>query len=148
LRDNILKHNLDDVKLLLDKEWKSSGKHWDDFIKDYDAHHVIPVDLLDKSEGLVFYYNNGGKFKFNSIENGIFVKKVSKGGQHAKHPKYTEYVLYEIENIYNVVRKTNQTEPFKVKQFESMLNNFTTNLKREIYNNSLTKKLKINNLYQ
>jgi len=147
LRDNILKHNLDDVKLLLDKEWKSSGKHWDDFIKDYDAHHVIPVDLLDKSDALKFYYNNGGKLNFNSIENGIFVKKVAKGGEHACHPKYNDYIAFRLQEINDRILLADKPLNIMIKEFDNDLKALIKETAQEIKIKSINQKLKVNEIF-
>ena len=146
LRKNILKNNLDDVKLLLDKEWKASGKTWDNFIRDYDAHHVIPVEMLEKSEGLIFYYNNGGKFNFNSIENGIFVKKVAKGGEHAYHPKYNDYIENRIRNIYEQAVLNSDNVTIQIKEIENKLQNFSNELKLQIKNECVIGKKRINEI--
>jgi len=144
--DNILKNNFEDVKLLLDKEWKSSGKLWKDFIKDYDAHHVIPVEMLEKSEGLIFYYNNGGKFNFNSIENGIFVKKVAKGGEHAYHPKYNEAIKENLRIIYFDAVNNTDNISLQVKQIEKELRRLISKTKATITDECKYRNKRINEI--
>jgi len=133
LRDEFLVHNLDETKRLLSNDWKASGKTWDDFIKDYDAHHVIPVEMLEKSEGLFFYYNNGGKFNFNGIQNGLILKKVQNGGQHAFHPKYNTEMEKKLQIIYEEIRISNDVDYLKVKRFEKKFVELIENTKQEIF---------------
>ena len=143
----MLKHNLPEIKRLLHNDWKKSGKKWNVFIKDYEAHHIVPVSLLEESEGLQYFLNNGGKFSFNSIENGIFVKKVAKGGQHANHPKYSEIVAKRVQRIYeNSIGQHGQLH-IELQIMEKKLNKLTKELKSEISNGSINNQIKINDLF-
>ncbi len=59
------------------------------------AHHIIPVEALKKSDIVQKAVDAG--FDFNGITNGIGVKALKEGGQHANHPSYTKNVLNQIE---------------------------------------------------
>jgi len=147
LRKNILKNDLDDVKLLLDKEWKTSGKTWDNFIKDYDAHHVIPVDLLIKSEVLKTYYNSGGALNFNSFENGILLKSVNKAGIHANHPNYTNEILDRLNSVENKFKVLNLPNDTKISFYDKEIRKIILNLKSEL-NEATRTGTKVNNLFE
>jgi len=148
LRNKILKHHTAEIQHLLQNDWKTSGKTWDVFIKDYDAHHIIPIDLLHKSDGLQFYFNNGGKLNFNSLENGIFVKTVAKGGEHARHDVYNLAIQTKIDKIYLRIKAMNGSTESKVQLFESQLNNLINSTKKDIFDNCMTSGKKINEIYK
>ncbi len=138
------------TKKLLHNDWtiaQKQGKTWDVFIKNYQAHHVIPVNLLHVSPELQFYYKNGGKFDFNSIENGIMVKKVNVGGVHAKHNKYNDYIAYEIEKMYKGIKKDDLPVNIQIKVFEKQLEQLIKETKINIVEKSINQNIKINNLY-
>jgi len=109
---------------------------------------VIPVNLLDESEGLHFFYNNGGKFDFNSLENGIFVKKVAQGGEHAYHPKYSLYVARQVNVIFVNSQKKFDYVSGQVKFMDNELKQLSIKLKNSIADNSINTNLKINELFQ
>ena len=147
LRDEFLIHNIDKTKRLLNNEWKATGKKWEVFIKDYEAHHVIPVNMLEESDLLTLYYNNGGKFDFNSKINGMILKKTITGGSHAYHPSYNRYVLSRLDKIYDEIDMLNLPLNTQLKQIERVLNNLIVELKDDISNKCIGKKIKLNELY-
>jgi uncharacterized protein YoxC len=98
--------NLAESKRILNDQWIASGKSWADFIKDYEAHHILPKELLENSEAIQHYYNhyNGDDIlKFNDIDNGIMVEKYKEGigGVHGNHPDYTREINSYIKNKYD-----------------------------------------------
>ncbi len=100
---------------------------------------------MEKSEALQFYFNNGGKLKFNSIENGIMLKKVSKGGIHANHPMYTDNVLSKINLIDEQIKSLNFPLAKANLLFDKKLNKLIKQLKKELIKaNKL--RTKVNNL--
>ncbi len=138
------------TKKLLHNDWtiaQKQGKTWDIFIKNYQAHHVIPVNLLHVSPELQFYYKNGGKFDFNSIENGIMVKKVNLGGVHAKHNKYNLQITRKIENIYEEIYELPVPMNIKIKIFDDELNKLVSETKNLIVEKSINENVKINHLF-
>jgi hypothetical protein len=72
----------------------------------FEAHHVIPVNVLQKNRDLQdllkWAKENGKSFDFNGIDNGIpLPKKSIKFDQsgHANHPQYDNYIREHIEDI-------------------------------------------------
>ena len=149
LRKNLLsKDNIAETKRLLNSEWKKSGKKWNVFIKDYDAHHVIPADLLDESKALKFYFNNGGKLKFNSVENGIFVKKLRFGkGVHANHPDYNFSINEKLTATFEKIERLNIDNSAKVKILDKKLSKLISDTKNEILKESIHGNKKINQIF-
>ncbi len=138
------------TKKLLHNDWtiaQKQGKTWDIFIKNYQAHHVIPVNLLQKSEGLQFYYKNGGKFDFNSIENGIMLKKVNVGGVHAKHNLYNQEISKQIAKIYDDIYKLPVPTKTKIKIFDDELSILVSKIKSKIIKKSIENNTKVNHLF-
>ncbi len=152
LRKNLLsKTNLPSTKALLNSKWKESGKTWKVFIKDYEAHHIIPKSLLEHSLGLRFYYNNGGKFKFNSSQNGLFIKRVRTNivnGTHANHPNYNQMMLQKIDNIYAKIELTDIPTPLKIKKFEKNLIKLIDDTKQVLIKKSIHNNIKLNNIFK
>ncbi len=149
LRKNLLsKTNLPTTKALLNSEWKKSRKTWNVFIKDYEAHHIIPKSLLEKSEALQFYFNNGGKLKFNSIENGIMLKKVSKGGIHARHDNYSQYIFREINAINNKIEISNYSKIIKIKMYNKEIELLISKTKSKIINTCIKNNKKLNKIFK
>ncbi|MFC7349004.1 hypothetical protein ACFQO9_19980, partial [Chryseobacterium zhengzhouense] len=80
---------------------KNAGKH---LAKKYEqAHHLIPIELIQKSK-LVRKAIEGG-FEFNGKINAKWLKQFSskfehlKDGVYASHPQYTERLFNYIENV-------------------------------------------------
>ncbi len=148
LRRNLLnKKNTIIAQKLLKTEWElaqKKGIKWNVFIKDYQAHHIIPKELLNTSEGLQFYFNNGGKLKFNSIDNGIMLKK---SVIHGNHPDYNDYITKSINKIFMKISTRKIPNKHKIKQFEFQLNQLIDITRNKIINNSINKNIKINKLY-
>ncbi len=133
---------------LLKTEWElaqKKGIKWKDFIKDYQAHHIIPKELLNTSEGLQFYFNNGGKLKFNSIDNGIMLKK---SVIHGNHPDYNKLILNKIDDAYYKIYKMEISNDLKLKIFKEQLYQLIKKTRKEIISKSINGGKKINNLYK
>jgi len=140
--------NLDKVKLLLKEEFEASGKTWEKFIKQYEAHHVIPADMLEKSDLLRFYYNNGGKMEFNNFDNGIFLKKsIFPDGVHSVHPDYNLNIKYELEIIFEKIRNTNLSIEQKLNLIEVNLFQLQKDVKKELIEKCLKNNIKVNKMY-
>ncbi len=149
LRNNIKNHA--ETKALYKEQFEKSGKTWDEFIKEYEAHHIIPVELLENSKELQYFFNNGGVLKFNTIDNGILVKKFLKstGGIHANHPKYQRKIKETIAEIYSktIINKTLKQET-KIKLFQNRLYKKIKEIELLIKEDCIIKGTKINNLYK
>ncbi len=148
LRNKLLsKGNIAETKRLLNSEWGKSGKKWDIFIKDYDAHHIIPAKMLDDSEAIQFYYNHGGKFEFNSVENGILLKKVSRGGIHAKHNRYSRHIGERLQEIMEDLDNISLPEHSKLKKLEKEIKKLISTTKERIIKEGNVNGIKINEIY-
>jgi len=147
LRNDLLVSNLTVTQKLLEADFVKSGKTWDVFIKDYEAHHIIPVNMLDESIGLQFYYNNGGKLNFNTLENGMMIRKVSKKGFHANHPTYSQLILQKIETQYITINKSNLSPVEKVSLMDKGLKNIIEETRELIIERSVKGNVKINKLF-
>jgi hypothetical protein len=80
------------------EDWKNSGKNRTDFnelYKGWEAHHLIPIEVLEESEILQFYFNKCSTqcLEFNTSENGMMLTTLRVGGQHGNHPEYTKQIL-------------------------------------------------------
>jgi len=147
LRDEFLIHHLDDTKRLLHNEWKASGKKWEVFIADYEAHHIIPVDALENSVGLRFYYNNGGTFNFNSTQNGAIIKKLYYGGEHANHPSYNVAMIKKIDEIYENVNNFDLPLEQKMVQFDKRLKQLIIDTRNLLDKKCKGENLKVNEIF-
>jgi hypothetical protein len=104
----------------------------------FQAHHIIPTQLLKESDVVQDAVAAG--FKFNDEINGIAVKAVSAGGQHAKHDNYTKQIFKKLDEW-----KTSNPEytPGQAKEF---LEDFTGQLKQQIQKESVEGGKKVNDL--
>jgi len=148
LREDLLVTNLAATRKLLAADFVKSGKTWQVFIKVYEAHHIIPVNAFHDAEILHFYYNNGGKLNFNSIENGIMLRKVCLGGSHAKHTEYTKYIGKRLDKLYYSINlmKTNSIES-KVQKTETELKKLIEETRQIIINKSINGNIKVNDIF-
>ncbi len=152
LRRSLLnKKNTVIAKKLLKTEWdfaQKKGIKWNVFIKDYQAHHIIPKELLEKSKALQLYFNNGGRLKFNSIENGIMLKQFRfEKGIHAKHPDYTEIIDIKINDAIYKIKQLNVSNKVKTKLFESNIKNIINDTRKIIIEKSIKQNIKLNNIF-
>jgi len=148
LREDLLVTNLAATRKLLEADFVKSGKAWEVFIKDYEAHHIIPVNMLDESKGLQFYYNNGGTLKFNSLENGIMLKKVSKEGLHAKHQAYSFEIKEKLVERLEKIRTSNVTTTKKISMMDKELRKIIEDTRELILEKGINGSTKINQLFQ
>ncbi|MCO5947149.1 eCIS core domain-containing protein [Mucilaginibacter flavidus] len=81
--------------------------------KGFEAHHIVPVELLEKND--VLKKAVAGGFDFNGEINGKWVKRFSSRteeglkGVHASHPNYTEEVNMLINDTLQKSRKSVKT---------------------------------------
>ena len=151
LRKQLLQgDNLKKTKALLNNDWlkaKKAGKSWNEFIGDYQAHHIIPIKLLEESDALKFYYNNGGKLDFNSIENGIMIKKSYLGGAHANHPAYSNKIRKDLYKMFDNAKERASTASMQMKLFERSLIDYKENLRVLLQNQCIHNNVKVNQLF-
>lgn len=80
---------------------------WITFFGDYEAHHILPKDLIVNNRAMQFYlthYKGRDILAFNDLENGIMLKKYSsslglKDGVHANHKNYTDRIRVFLDNF-------------------------------------------------
>jgi hypothetical protein len=151
LRKKLLQgENLRKTKALLNDDWliaQKAGKSWDEFIEAYQAHHIIPLNMLDESDALKFYYNNGGKLDFNNIDNGIMIKKLNLGGAHANHPRYNKHILKELDDI--LAKSINDDYLLKeqVEIFEILTIQMVEDTRNKLIENCIKNSTKVNKLF-
>ncbi|PIB34998.1 hypothetical protein BFP72_06125 [Reichenbachiella sp. 5M10] len=116
----------------------------------YNAHHIIPIELIAKSKALRIAINNG--FDFNSKLNGKWLKRYSSSvkrnkagdmiadtsGTHASHPKYSDEVLLELDNIDISASPEKIKEEIieVIKYFDEMIENNNSTRLNELFQNS------------
>ncbi len=109
--------NRGNLRKALEKALKESGEVMETSL--FEAHHLLPVELL-KSSDILQKAMKGG-FKFNDLINARWAKKFSskiddlKDGIHASHPKYTQQVGEFMERELKVFLKKS-----KVKNLEGL----------------------------
>ncbi len=149
LRANLIGTNLDATRNLLGAEFVKSGKTWEVFIKEYEALHIVPLNAFEKSEQLRFYYNNGGKLNFNSIENGIMVQKASFDGViHANHPEYSFNLIRRIDKQFEIIQTMNKPMVEKIQFMDNELKKIIDETRKQIIEKSMKGNTKINKLFQ
>ncbi len=148
LRNDLLFTNLATTRTLLEADFVKSGKTWEVFIKDYEAHHIIPREMLEASDGLQFYYNNGGKINFNSFENGMMIKKLSKKGFHANHPNYSKFIENRIASKFEIIEFSNTSLKGKIRLMDIELKKIIEETRELIIEKSVNGSVKINSLFQ
>ncbi len=148
LRDDLLVTNSNATRQLLEADFVKSGKAWDVFIKDYEAHHIIPVNMLDESPALHFYYNNGGKLNFNSLENGMMLKKVSKKGLHAKHQAYSIIMRDKIAEKFEKIQLSNVDVSKKVNLMDKELRKIIEETRELILEKGVNGNIKVNQIFK
>jgi hypothetical protein len=84
---------------LLKKE-KITAENLKTVFKDYEAHHIIPVNVMARSEDLVELLENSRSFKFNGLDNLIFIHKKSHKGSHPEYDDLVEdFVVSNSEDL-------------------------------------------------
>ncbi len=150
IRGRIVNHV--ESRRILNDQWVASGKSWDDFIKNYEAHHILPKELLENSEAMQYYYNHytgDDILKFNDIDNGIMVEKYKEGigGVHGNHPDYTAKIGDHLENQF---RRYEAIDGMTPEGISNLLHNeiqlVIERLRTGIIDNSIHQEVKINDL--
>jgi len=102
----------------------------------FEVHHVIPINVLNKSpklkELLYWAQKNGKQFDFNSVDNGIpLPKKRIKYdiSGHSKHPKYDSAIEGKIHNILD---NSLLDEGDKFNELRQLINNAKNKLEEEV----------------
>jgi len=106
--------------------------------KGIQAHHIIPVELIGKSKVVQEAIEKG--FDFNGVVNGIGIKALKEGGEHANHPAYTKNLMKKIENW----AKDNPN--YTGKEAKQFLESLSGKLKKVLKEKSVNGGVKVNNL--
>ncbi|AWM14185.1 hypothetical protein DI487_10210 [Flavobacterium sediminis] len=106
--------------------------------KGMQAHHIIPVEALTKSEVVQKAVDAG--FDFNGVVNGIGVKALNEGGTHANHPTYTKQILE------NLTKWSKENVNYTGEQAKEYLEKFAGKLKDKIQKESVEGSTKVNDL--
>ncbi|MET3046483.1 AHH domain-containing protein [Flavobacterium covae] len=102
------------------------------------AHHIIPVEAITKSEVVQKAVDAG--FDFNGKINGVGIKSLSKGGTHTNHPNYTKQVLNNLEKL------AKENPNYTAEQAKEYLEKFATKLNDKIKKESVEGATKVNDL--
>ena len=102
------------------------------------AHHVIPTELLKKNSVVQDAVAAG--YKFNDEVNGIAIKALKDGGQHASHPSYTANVLARIE------RWAKKNPDYTPEQAKAFITKLSKELKDLLERESIQGGTKVNEL--
>lgn len=116
----------------------------------FEAHHLIPTNLLENSPALQFYfkYCNNNCINFNSDANGIWLLKDIDGipdGVHTFHNDYDLYVSQRLQTI--MTQAVGATDAQKAADMDGRIRVLLEQLRTNIRNNSITGNTKINDLY-
>ncbi|MFK8296566.1 AHH domain-containing protein [Capnocytophaga canimorsus] len=102
----------------------------------FEVHHIIPINVLEKNKALqdlfLWAEQNGKKFDFNGLDNGIpLQKKRLKYGVngHAKHPNYDEAVIGKIEDVLKDKSLNNLN---KYDEIQEIINNIKIKLEQDV----------------
>ncbi|WP_159453793.1 fibronectin type III domain-containing protein [Ohtaekwangia koreensis] len=144
--------NLAETKRILNDQWIASGKSWDDFIEGYEAHHILPKELLENSEAMQHYFNHydgDDILKFNHIDNGIMVEKYREGigGVHGNHPDYTFEINNYIDTKYINYVNDGLDAGIIAQRLHADLTETIATLKNVLIENSINGTVKVNDLH-
>ena len=126
-----------------DKWFENVFKKYESGTFNFEAHHIIPINTLKKSDELKELLFNlsqkdpNFKFDFNSIDNGIMLQKKSlKPGKiidgHANHPKYDLAIEKKIDEI--IGKKTNIGKPEEAfNEILDLIKKTKETLKKEVF---------------
>ena len=101
----------------------------------FEVHHVIPIKVLEKNknlQSLLFGANQQGKrFNFNGIDNGIPLQKkkakIDLNG-HTNHPKYDIAITDKINDI--LTNAKNEQDAFN--KIINLINDTKNKLERDV----------------
>jgi hypothetical protein len=103
--------------------------------------------MLDESDALKFYYNNGGKLDFNNIDNGIMIKKLNLGGAHANHPKYSNQIRHKLRMIFRELKSEQLTTQEFISYFDFEIQKLIDNTRSELIDKCIKQTIKVNKLF-
>lgn len=101
----------------------------------FEVHHIIPINVLKENKELqkllLWAEQNGKKFDFNGLDNGIPLQKKRLKYEitgHANHPKYDKAIIPKIKNITN----SNLTNEKKLEIIQDIISKTKIKLENEV----------------
>jgi hypothetical protein len=123
------------------EDWfKNTFKTYESGAPNFEAHHVIPVEVLQSNpdlQKLLFDLqkaNPNFKFDFNGLDNGMMLQKKSLNldiSGHANHPKYNEAISKKITEILNTPSNLNKPEKAFV-EIQDLIKNTKQRLETDV----------------
>ena len=118
-----------------DNWFKNSFKTTEKGTINFQAHHVIPIEILEKNKDfneLLFRLQDKADFDFNGIDNGMMLQAKSVGQEvagHAKHKAYTDALDVKVTEICTDAELDDLT---KLKEMKKLVNKTKEKLKNEV----------------
>ncbi|MDY3548975.1 AHH domain-containing protein, partial [Riemerella anatipestifer] len=118
------------------EDWWKEAKKWEkggDL--NFEVHHVIPIKVFENNpklqEVLLWAEQNGKKFDFNSIDNGIPLQKKKAAIElngHTNHPKYDDAITEKLQKI----TSSSLSEEKKFESIKSLIEKTKNKLENEV----------------
>ena len=139
--EHIKKTDLSLKNVKFDDWFEKTFKTYEKGTPNFEAHHVIPADLLksnEKFKQLLFDLRKADpdfKFDFNGLDNGIMLQKKSMNldiiNGHASHKKYNDAIDFKINEIIDNPRNVNKPER-AFEEIQELIKNTKEKLKKEV----------------
>lgn len=127
---------LKDVKF--DDWFENTFKTYEKGTPNFEAHHVIPADLLNSNpdfKKLLFDLHKADpnfKFDFNGLDNGMMLQKKSVNLEisgHASHKRYNDAIGKKVTEICS---DSNLDDIDKLEEIQELIKNTKEKLKKEV----------------
>ncbi|GIJ92897.1 hypothetical protein CAPN002_01150 [Capnocytophaga stomatis] len=121
-----------------DDWFKNTFAKYESNTLNFEAHHIIPIDVLksnDKLQKLLFDLKKANPdftFDFNGIDNGMMIQKKSLKldiNGHASHKEYNDAISEKISEIINNTKGDNE---LAFKQIQRLIKNTKDKLEKEV----------------
>jgi hypothetical protein len=139
--EHIKKTDLSLKNVKFDDWFENTFKKYEAGTPNFEAHHVIPADLLKSNpdfKQLIFDLHKADpdfKFDFNGLDNGIMLQKKSLkldiNTGHAKHDVYNREISKKISEIINNSRNVNKPER-AFEEIQDLIKSTKEKLKNEV----------------
>lgn len=123
-----------------DDWFKNNFSKYEKGALNFEAHHIIPIDVLknnDKLQQLLFDLKKADpnfSFDFNGIDNGMMLQKKSLKldvNGHASHKKYSDAIDVKITEI--ITSKRNLNKPEKAfEEIQELIKKSKNRLEKEV----------------
>ena len=121
------------------KDWLEKTFKYEGGTLNFEAHHIIPVKVLEKNDklkNLLFELSKDPKFnfdfEFNKIDNGMMIQKKSvklEVDGHGNHPEYDREINIKINSI---IQKAGNDKLAAFNQIKKLIKDTKTTLKNEV----------------